>query len=152
MERVAEWEAALKRRDFSNVALEAAARADALEAASTEASSMSPRGMEGDGGGPFCGGDACGEEGVSSFSGGGDRIGRTKTTLLAAVLGGRHGETTQERARRRSCKWIVAAQASELNSFFVSIFLGEKNPEINSFSPSLSPPFHHPNDNNKNND
>jgi hypothetical protein len=42
-----------------------------------------------------------------------DRIGRTKTTLLAAVLGGRHGETPQERARRRSCKWIVAAQASE---------------------------------------
>ena len=124
MERVTEWESALKKRDFSNVALEAAARADALEAATTEAMSpMGGGGGRGGGEGSFVGGG--GGSGVGGEGGGGggpsgdphlasdDRIGRTKTTLLAAVLGGRHGETPQERARRRSCKWIVAAQASE---------------------------------------
>ena len=123
MERVAEWESALKRGDFSNVALEAAARADALEAAEEE-EAMSPMGAEG-GGFSFEGGAGDSSGGVGSASDfpppppppsssftPGDRIGRTKTTLLAAVLGGRHGETPQERARRRSCRWIVAAQAS----------------------------------------
>lgn len=106
MERVMEWESALKKRDFSNVALEAAARADAL---STAQAKTNPGGGSSEGGGV----------GGASGVGGGDlplpsehRIGRTRTTLLAAVLGGRHGETPQERARRRSCKWIVAAQAS----------------------------------------
>ena len=116
MERVAEWEAALKRRDFSNVALEAAARADALEAASStaEASASAVSGAEGSGGffGGGAGGGGAGDGGDLLLSSE-DRIGRTRTTLLAAVLGGRHGETPQERTRRRSCKWIVAAQASE---------------------------------------
>ena len=110
MERCALFESAHKKRDFSNVALEAAARADALEAAEAAAAAteaMSPSGDE----------PAAAEHSPFSFSSASapdERLigGRTKTTLLAAVLGGRHGETPQERARRRSCKWIVAAQAS----------------------------------------
>ena len=103
MERVAEWEAALKRRDFSNVALEAAARADALEAASStaEASASPVSGAEGSGG--FFGGGA----------GGGRRGRRRRPPPLLGRQDRTHQDDAARRCFRREARRDAAGEGEE---------------------------------------